>query len=299
VQSARIAYFGLPLGALLLARDGHTIAYAGACRPAPGLRRLATHVAPGRTRVKPDPSGASALSELRRAAPDLIVSWFWTTKLPASVLAMAPAVGVHPSLLPRHRGPDPYFWTIDADDAETGVTAHLLDAEYDTGPILGQARIRVQPAWNAWELARALDRPSLRLLRDVVKAFAKGDAPAPVAQDERAATAAPAPTDEDLAIAWSWPAARIERRVRAAAPWPGAWTEIGQRMVTLVRIRPTTEFPRALEPAEATVRTDGIAVVRAGDSAVELHEGRDEDDATLGAADLAAIVASVRDARRM
>jgi methionyl-tRNA formyltransferase len=163
----------------------------------------------------------------------------------------------------------------------------------------------MDPAWNAWELARALDRPSLRLLRDVVKAFAEGAAPAPIAQDVRKATAAPAPTDEDLAIAWSWPAARIERRVRAAAPWPGAWTEIGQRIVTLVRVRPTTEFPRALEPAEATVRTDGIAVVRAGDSAVELHEGRDEDDVPLGATDLAAIVASVAslanltDARRM
>lgn len=236
------------------------------------------------------------MSELRAAAPQLVVSWFWTTKLPATVLAMAPAVGVHPSLLPRHRGPDPYFWTIDAGDAETGVTAHLLDAEYDTGPVLGQARVRVEPTWNAWELARALDRPSLRLLRDVVKAFAEGRAPEPVAQDERTATAAPAPTDEDLAIAWSWPAARIERRVRAAAPWPGAWTEIGRRIVTLVRVRPTTEFPRALEPAEATVRTDGIAVVRASDSAVELHEGRDEDDRPLGATDLAAIV---REAQRM
>ena len=113
------------------------------------------------------------------------------------------------------------------------------------------------------------------------------------------------PTTIRILPAWSWPAARIERRVRAAAPWPGAWTEIGQRIVTLVRVRPTTEFPRALEPAEATVRTDGIAVVRAGDSAVELHEGRDEDDVPLGATDLAAIVASVAslanltDARRM
>jgi methionyl-tRNA formyltransferase len=296
VQSARIAYFGLPLGALLLARDGHTIAYAGACRRAPGLRRLATRVAPGRTHLKPDPSSASAMSALRAASPDLVVSWFWTTKLPAPVLAMAPAVGVHPSLLPRHRGPDPYFWTIDAGDAETGVTAHLLDAEYDTGAVLGQERIRMEPTWNAWELARALDRPGLRLLREVVKAFAQGGAPTPVAQDERTATAAPAPTDEDLAIAWSWPAARIERRVRAAAPWPGAWTEIGHRIVTLVRVRPSTAFPRALEPAEATVRTDGIAVVRAGDFAVELHQGRDEDDTPLGAADLAAIV---REAQRM
>jgi methionyl-tRNA formyltransferase len=192
--------------------------------------------------------------------------------------------------LPRHRGPDPYFWTIDAGDEEAGVTAHALDAEYDTGPVLGQRRIRVDPAWNAWQLARALDRPSLGLLRDVVKAFAAGNVPAARAQDDRAATVAPEPSDEDLAVAWSWPAARIERRVRAAAPWPGAWTEVGSRIVTLVRVRPTTDCPLALEPAEATVRADGIAVVRAGEGAVELLEGRGEADEALGAADLAAIV---------
>jgi methionyl-tRNA formyltransferase len=291
VQTAtRIAYFGLPLGALLLARDGHTIAYAGACRRAPGLRRLASRVAPGRTHLKPDPASPITRSNLRAAAPDLIVSWFWTKKLPASVLALAPAIGVHPSLLPRHRGPDPYFWTIDAGDEEAGVTAHALDAEYDTGPVLGQRRIRVEPAWNAWQLARALDRPSLGLLRDVVKAFAAGNGPAAIAQDDLAATVAPEPSDEDLAVAWSWPAARIERRVRAAAPWPGAWTEVGSRIVTLVRVRPTSDFPLALEPAEATVRADGIAVVRAGEGAVELLDGRGEADEALGAADLAAIV---------
>jgi methionyl-tRNA formyltransferase len=290
VRPARIAYFGLPVGALLLAADGHAIVYAGACRRAPGLRRLSTRVAPGRTFLKPEPGADRVLARVRAGAPDLVVSWFWTTKLPAALLALAPSVGVHPSLLPRHRGPDPYFWAIDADDEETGVTAHGLDADYDTGPILGQRRLRIDPSWNAWQLARALDRPSLRLLRDVVGAFAEGHAPAPVPQDDRAATLAPEPSDADLAIAWSWPAARIARRVRAAAPWPGAWTEIGQRVVTLVHVRPTNDFPRALEPAEAAVRADGIAVVRAGDAALELLSGRGEDDEPLVASDLACIV---------
>jgi methionyl-tRNA formyltransferase len=291
----RIAFFGLPLGALLLAGDGHEIVYAAACRRAPGLRRLATRVAPGRTHVRPDVGSREALALVRGAAPDIVVSWFWTTKLPAPVLGMGPTVGVHPSLLPRHRGPDPYFWAIDAGDEVSGVTAHTLEVEYDTGAILGSEAVRVDPSWNAWHLARALDRPSLRLLRAVVRGFAEGRPPREVPQDDRAATAAPEPTDEDLAIAWSWPAARIVRRVRAAAPWPGAWTEIGTRFVTLVGVRASEDFPRALEPAEAAVRQDGIAVVRASDLAIELLEGRDEADRVLFREDLAALVKAARD----
>jgi len=211
------------------------------------------------------------------------------------VLAIAPAVGVHPSLLPRHRGPDPYFWAIDAGDETTGVTAHLLEPEYDAGPVLARREVRIDPAWDAWRLARALDRPSLALLRETVRAYAAGRPPTPVKQDDSLATAAPAPTEEDLALRWTWPAERLARRVRAAAPYPGAWTEIGDELVILTRVRPTSDFPRALEPGEAAVRRDGIAVVRAADAALELVAGRAEDDETpLAARDLARIVENAR-----
>ena len=71
------------------------------------------------------------VSAVRAAEPDLLVSWFWTKKLPASVLAIPRlgTLGVHPSLLPRHRGPDPTYWAIRSGDAITGVTAHRLEAE--------------------------------------------------------------------------------------------------------------------------------------------------------------------------
>lgn len=290
----RIAFFGLPLAALLLARDGHEVAYAATLTKALGLRRLRAALrGKALVEVAPDLSRPSSARAIRDARPDLLVSWFWTTKLPAEVLAIGPALGVHPSLLPRHRGPDPYYWAIASGDTTTGVTAHRLDTEYDTGAMLAQRSLRIDPSWNAWRLARALDRPSLALLREVVRAYADGRPPAAVPQEERRATQAPAPTDEDLAVRWSESAANVERRVRAAAPWPGAWTEIGDRIVILERVRPTSDFPKALFAGEAAVRNDGVAVVRTGDIAVELLHGRDgDDDAPLSAPDLAARVAA-------
>jgi methionyl-tRNA formyltransferase len=287
----RIAYFGMPLGALLLARDGHDLVYVAIARDdAPGVRRARRVFGP-RAFVRPDPSSPAAAARLAALAPDLIVSWFWTKRLPPEVLRLAPAVGVHPSLLPRHRGPDPYFWAIDAGDEETGVTAHLLNAGYDTGPILRQVRLRIDPAWNAWTLAKKLDRPSLAVLREVVAAWARGEPPEPRAQDGSRATEAPAPDEDTLEIRWSQPAERIARRVRAAAPWPGAFTEIGGRTVVLLEVAPTDDFPRALAPGEGAVRADGVAVVRAADSALELRAGRGEDDEQpLGAPALAALL---------
>ena len=291
----RIAFFGLPLAAVLLARDGHELVYAGLV-PGIGARRVRTRVLEGRVSEMPELASERVVAAIREARPELLVSWFWTRPVPPSVLAIAPAVGVHPSLLPRHRGPDPYFWAIDAGDETTGVTAHRLDVAYDTGPILAQRTLRIDPRWDAWKLARALDRPSLALLREVVGAYAAGRPPTAVTQDEAGATAAPRPSEEDLAVQWSWPAAHIERRVRAAAPWPGVWTEIGEEIVVLVRARATQDFPRALTPGEAAVRADGVAVVRAGEDAVELLEGRsDEDDGPLDADDFARIVVRARE----
>lgn len=290
----KLAFFGLPLAGVLLARDGHDVVYAGVLVEK-GLRRLERTLGKARVQRQPDLTSDRTFERIRAAGPELLVSWFWVKPVPPRVLGLAPAVGVHPSLLPKYRGPDPYFWAIDAGDAVTGVTAHRLDATYDTGALLASRELAIGPGWDAWKLARALDRPSLSLLRETVRAYAEGRPPREVPQDDTKATQAPAPLEEDLAIPWSWPAERIERRVRAAAPWPGAWTEIGEEVVILTRVLPTLDFPRALAPGEAAVRDDGVAVIRAGAGALELLAGRAEDDETeLDARALAAVVRRAR-----
>lgn len=288
----RIAFVGLPLAALLLVADGHEVVWAGVCRrDAIGLRRLQRSI--GRERVVVVPDLAKSVRAIRDAKPDLLVSWFWTKRVPRAIRELAPlgSVGVHPSLLPRHRGPDPTFWAIDAGDAETGVTAHTLEEEYDTGAILGQKRLAIDPGWSAWRLAKKLDRPSLSLLREVVRAYARDEPPVPRAQDESMATLAPAPDDALLELRWTDSAEAIVRRVRAASPWPGAFTEIGGEVVVVTRARATADAPKALVHGEAYVRDDGVAVVRAGDGAVELLAGRrDDDDRELDVGELAAMV---------
>jgi methionyl-tRNA formyltransferase len=278
---------------LLLQADGIDVAVAALCRPgAPGARRLRHRLGQARVLAKPDITRPDFANRLRADRVDLIVSWFWTTRIPRAVLELAPlgGIGVHPSLLPRHRGADPYFWAIDSGDAVTGVTAHRLASTYDTGAILAQRTLPIDPSWNAWTLARRLDRPSLALLREIVGGVARGEPFKDQPQDERLATLAPEPRDALLALCWDDPGNAIVRRIRAASPWPGAFMTLGDAVITVTRAATTTDFPKALEPGEAVVRHDGMAVVRARDVGILLLEGRDEAEGALDASALAALV---------
>ena len=284
----KVGYFGLPLGAHLLLRDGHEL---DPCvlspLSAPGRRRVTRQIAAtsmldalGAPREAFNEQIAGALA---RAQPQLIVSWFWTRLLPASWLnaAVYGGIGVHPSLLPRHRGPNPYFWSIDSGDHEAGVTLHTLAPEYDTGAILLQRAIPVGER-NSWQLARALDRPSLALLREGVGRFARSHPPTPTAQDEQAATWAPEPTGRELSVDWSWPTARILRRIRAISPVPGLAVEVSQLRFFVTRAKPASDFVRALEAGEAAVvGQPGTLVIRTGDGAIAVErallDGSDEE----------------------
>jgi methionyl-tRNA formyltransferase len=286
----RVVFLGLPLAACLLAADGHEILLAALSRTdTPGRRRLRRTIGPDRVVDRPK-LDARFVQKVRELAPDLVVSWFWTNKIPVAVprAAALGGIGVHPSLLPRHRGPDPTTWAILSGDSETGVTCHRLEEEYDTGDVLAQEAIAIDPAWNAWELARALDRPSLRVLRAVCRRFAAGDPPPGIPQDDALATDAPFLDEEAERIVWDAPAAEVLRRIRALAPSPGAFTEIAGATVTVQRA--------AIVPAPAVLERPGeagwlgeAAVVRTRDAAIRL-DLVERDGAPVSPSDLEALL---------
>jgi methionyl-tRNA formyltransferase len=274
-----IGFFGLPLAALLLHEDGHELAFAAlpALEGTIGGRRLrralgAKHVLD--SRELGDGLNPAIESALAQAAPDLLVSWFWPRLIPGVWLGRARlgAIGAHPSLLPRHRGPNPYFWTIDEGDAETGVSVHRLTATYDEGAVLATATIATGER-NAWQLARALDRPSLRLLRQVVSQFARGVLPAEFPQDSALITWAPEPSEVHLRVDWNWPSERILRRIRAISPVPGLAIEIRGLRLFVTAAAVAADYPQPLFPGEAATlgRPPAAVVLRTGDGAVRIQ----------------------------
>lgn len=283
----RILYLGMPIGALMLLREGHQLVAACISRPSsPGMSRLRRALAEVGAPLlgRPDLTQPSVQALLASTEPDLVVSWFWTRRIPATLLALAPhgGINVHPSLLPRHRGPDPYFWTLYREDTETGVTVHRITEGYDQGPILLQRRVPVPPRVNAWLLARALDRPSLEAVREVVRGIGEGTiAEEGIPQDDSLATEAPKPTDDDCEILWDHPASRVIARIRAAAPEPGAFTGLGEGTLVVLDAEPFARGPRGLEPGDVAWLPEGVVVACGGGEAVLLTRARSEDDDTV------------------
>ena len=291
----RILYLGLPLGAACLSRRGHRpIVAALAPLDLPGRRRVRRTIARAGTLVlgRPDLTDPQVLRTLRTAKPDAVLSWFWPARIPEAVLALAPrgAFGTHPSLLPRWRGPDPYFWAIASGDTETGVTLHRLGPDYDTGAIVAQRRVPIDAHDDAWSLARKLDRPALELLVECADRLAAGETLEGAPQDERAASWAGAPTARDLAVDWHRSVDEVLRLVRAAAPSPGATALLGETHVAVLRARRFSgELPRALLVAEA-LRTDAGPAVRVANGAVQIDRVRTEDGALLEGAAVGALL---------
>lgn len=289
----RFLYFGLPLGAEILRRAGYVPVVASFGHlTMPGLRRARMRLdvprwrgspvgAPGERTLllgKPDLSDEGVVRALESTRPDVLLSWFWPNRIPERVLALAPrgAFGVHPSLLPRHRGPDPYFHAIAQGDAVSGATLHRLAAEYDTGNLIASKSIPIRSTDTAWSLARRIDRPSLALLVECVERLAQGEALEGAPQDESLATQAEQPDEEALSLDWDRPADELARLVRAAAPAPMAGMLLGDQMVLVAKARVYDgAVPDVLDPGDAWRTSDGVVVVT-GDGALLLEVVEDE-----------------------
>jgi len=162
---------------------------------------------------------------------DLFVVAAYGKIIPKAVLDLPrlDALNIHPSLLPRWRGPSPIQAAILAGDAETGVTIMQMDAQMDHGPIVA---VRQSEMSNAPILTSKITYPELHdtlaivgaeLLLETLPRWMAGEiTPAP--QDESQATYCKLLTRNDGRIDWTKPAEEIERMIRAFRPWPGAWT---------------------------------------------------------------------------
>ncbi len=165
------------------------------------------------------------LEQLAEWKPDVIAVTAFGRILPKTILDLPPmgCVNVHGSLLPAYRGAAPVQWALIHGDTETGITTMLMDEGMDTGAVLLQQAVPIEPEDTALELGTRMGQTGGALLVETLTRLATHTV-VPRAQDHSRATMAPLLKKEDGVIDWTQPATEIANRLRGLSPWPGSYT---------------------------------------------------------------------------
>jgi len=178
--------------------------------------------------------------------PDLVVVAAFAYLLPPAVLSVPHhgCLNVHPSLLPRYRGPSPVATALLNGDTETGVSIMLMDSGLDTGPVLGQERLAITEDDTTGSLTMRLAELGARLLLETIDGWLEGRvAPRPQQEDE--ATFSAKITASGGRLNWCLPSSVLGRQVRAYHPWPGSHTVWkGQRLKVHSAVALTMQRPQ-------------------------------------------------------
>ncbi len=194
------------------------------------------------------------LRELRALSPDVIVVVAYGQKLGNEILQMARyyCLNIHPSLLPRYRGPEPVSRALLNGDSHTGVCIVKVVEKMDAGPVLGITRVPIPPEATTPEMEDQLSQVGADLLIEVLDQVQARRA-IEIPQDEREASYAKKFEKNDGRIDWRKPAAKIQNFVRALIPYPCAFTFLGGRQRFVIHKVKGTRYPQKPDHRPGTI----------------------------------------------
>ncbi len=232
-----------------------------------------------------DINSEATLAAIADLEPELIfvVGWSQLVGDPFITLAREGVFGMHPTLLPRHRGRAPIPWAILSGLARTGVTLfEIVDATADSGAIVGQVEVDIGADETATTLFDRLAEAHVSLVREYVPRLVARSAPR-IAQDPTRASHWPRRTPDDGIIDWETRAPYLYDWVRAQTrPYPGAFTFLGQEKVVVWGARPVEVAEHAPAGTVVAVRDEG-PVVACGEGGLLLEDVESESELLVGA----------------
>ena len=167
-------------------------------------------------------NSAKFKKELLKLNPDIILVGSWGEKISKEIydLPKIATINAHPSLLPKYRGPNPYFWTIRNMEQSSGVTFHLVDDGYDTGSILAQEEVKIFPSDTGKSLKERIVLTARGTVFELLSAL-REDIIIPLKQNEEKSSYYSYPSDLELDFTKS--AEENGALIRAIHPWGNAY----------------------------------------------------------------------------
>ncbi|HEU0004784.1 MAG TPA: methionyl-tRNA formyltransferase [Terriglobia bacterium] len=181
------------------------------------------------------------------------------------------AYNVHASLLPKYRGAAPIHWAIANGETKTGITTMKLDVGMDTGDLLLQHEIPIEPEDICASIHDRLAEIGAELMLKTLDSLEKGTAK-PVPQDPALASYAPMLKKSDGLLDWSQSAISLHNRIRAFNPWPGTYTLLHGQTLRIWKAAPAEVSGDSLPPGSLLHHRSGVAVIACGTGFLRLEE---------------------------
>ncbi len=194
------------------------------------------------------------VEKLMQANADIFIVISYGKIIPEIILNIPPhkSLNIHPSLLPKYRGPTPMPAALLNGDTITGTTIMLMDKEMDHGPIIAQKSITIDADDTLLTLQDKLGKLSAHLLLDILPGYINGTV-IPKEQDHALATFTQLISKQDGKIDWTKNAMDIYNQFRAYYPTPGVWTMWNDQVLKITYCVPlgdtTTAAPGTVLPS--------------------------------------------------
>ncbi len=216
-------------------------------------------------------NNSALLSELNRIKADIFVVSAYGKIIPESIFSLPEhkTLCLHPSLLPKYRGPTPIETALLNGEKITGNTVFLMTEKVDSGPILSKSEVEVELEDDYETLTEKLSNDGAKLLVKTVDEWVKGKIN-PVNQDDENATYTSFFKTEDAVIDWSRSADEVHNKVRAFRGNLNAYTFFRGKRILILKTLPTDDSGGS---AGEVLKSDKkTLLVRCGKGAVKILE---------------------------
>lgn len=201
--------------------------------------------------------------------PDLIITAAYGQMLPNRLLKNVKALNVHGSLLPKYRGGAPIQYALFDGLKETGVTVMYMAEKMDSGDIIKQEKVLIDPSDNYKTLMLKMSFVGANLLKSVLEDMKQGIFHR-VFQNEDEVSFAYTIKREDEWLDFNDTATNILNRIRGLSPEPGASTYINGKIVKFYQAK-ISDIIKHNEPG-TVLSTDKMLLIQTKDQAIEILE---------------------------
>ncbi|MEK7511640.1 MAG: methionyl-tRNA formyltransferase [Patescibacteria group bacterium] len=213
--------------------------------------------------------------------PDVIIVAAYGKILPPEILNLPKngCLNVHPSLLPKYRGASPIQTALLNGEKKSGVSIILMDQRMDTGDIITQEEMNIEPEDDYVSLSKKMSVMSAQILADILEKYINNEVKLKIQHDSQAIYTKKI-SKYDGRIDWQKKSVDVYNQIRAYADWPGSYTFFDKKKLDIIKARPV-ELDQGENFQIGQVVSDGqLICVRCSEGFLELQsiklEGKKE-----------------------